>query len=243
MTEARHGGMRILVGAGSFADAAAALKILKTAMRKGEMTLGGMLIVDQQALALCRIPNQRFISGTGALAISPSPGRVTALIDADAKAFRKSLAELADPIGATWLFEQTMGDLVGDVLKARAAWDVIVFGQQRTHRTRGKIVVIAERGTQHEEISAFADTLAGQNAAERLDLIVGESPASEAAPAALKTFETTLETLSRTSMQAVLLNLSDDLAQNTAALHKLLDAARCPVFIFNARFLKSQEPT
>jgi hypothetical protein len=44
-------------------------------------------------------------------------------------------------------------------------------------------------------------------------------------------------------MQAVLLNLSDDLAQNTAALHKLLDAARCPVFIFNARFLKSQKPT
>ncbi len=243
MTKARLGGMRILVGAGSFADAATALDILKSAARQRQMkmTLGGMLIVDQMALALCRIPNQRIITGTGAMAISPSPSRVTALIEADAKAFRKSLAELADPIGAKWLFEQTMGNLVTDVLRARSAWDVIVFGHRKTYNARGKIVVISRGGTQSDEMSAFADTLAGQKVAERVDLVVGDSSITGAAPPAVGSFGAAIASLSRMSPQAVLIDLSTGLVKDTGNLQDLLDAARCPVFVFGAGSLRSED--
>jgi hypothetical protein len=235
MTAENRPRLRVLIGASSFADAAAALKILKPATHRLAMTLGGMLIVDQQVLALCRMPNQRIVSTTGVLAIAPSPGQVSALIEADAKAFRRSLEDLAVPIGAQWMFEQTMGDLISDSLRFRADWDVIVLGHRAIHVARGKIVVIAGEGPRNEELTKFAETLAAQSAADRLDLIVGEgaSTAGGAHPA-FATAETALDALSRTSARAVLLDMSNGLLHDAADLQRLLDAARCPVFLFGA---------
>lgn len=234
MTGSNTSGIRILVGAGSFADAAAALEIIKRATRRLQITLGGRLIVDQRALALCHLPNQRIVSTTGALVIAPSQEQMNALIKADAKAFRKSLAELADPIGATWMFEQSTGDLVGDALKGRAAWDVIVFGQRAIHRARGKIIVIAPERSSNQVLTDFANTLAGQSAADRVDLTIGVSTKSDTANLTFSNVEAAISAVSRVNAQAVLLDLSKGLVQGAADLERLLEAARCPVFVFGA---------
>lgn len=239
MTAAHPSTLRVLIGAGSYADAASALKILRLATQERRMTLGGMMVVDRRALALCDIPNQRIVSSTGALSRLPEPKQITALIEADAKAFRASLAELAAPGGSSWVFAQTMGDLVSDILHSPDVWDVIVLGHTKPYAARGKIVVISIGAAHNADLTRFADLLAAQNATERVDLGVG---GGEAGSLHRPAFEAALALLSRMSPLAVLVEASEDLLQETDALQKLLDAARCPIFVFGTDILQPSPP-
>lgn len=238
MTAVHPSTLRVLIGAGSYADAASALKILKAATQERHMTLGGMMVVDQRALALCDIPNQRSVSSTGVLSRVPDPKWVTALIEADAKAFRASLAELAALVGSSWVFAQTMGDLVRDILHTQDVWDVIVFGHTKPYVAHGKIVVISAGGARNADLTHFADRLAAQNGTERVDLNMGRAQGGEPGTLHGPTFEATLALVSRMSPLAVLVEASEDLLQQADALQKLLDAARCPVLVFGADILR-----
>ncbi|MEH6832928.1 MAG: hypothetical protein V7661_19030, partial [Sulfitobacter sp.] len=61
-------GLRILVGAGSFADASAGLHLVRHLQGSFCAGLGGILIEDPDMLAACAIPHQHIVLSSGTTA-------------------------------------------------------------------------------------------------------------------------------------------------------------------------------
>ena len=225
---------RILIGAGSFADATAALKIVGRLAGGVNVTFGGLLIEDRDTLDICHIPNQRVVSAGGSLVCAPSPSQLRTLLEADAKAFRRSLAEVAGPVGAAWTFEQSIGDLVQQSLTASAGWDIIVVGHRTVHPMRGKIVSLKAATSADDALDAFSDRLANTLSAEHLVFSVGDISDRSHNTFAFATLEEALITLARINVQAVLLDLSHGPVRTPDQLRRLLEVSRCPLFVFGA---------
>ena len=232
--------MRILIGASSFADAIAALQILGRLTVDVGATLGGLLIEESEALALCHIPNQRVISPSGALAIAPSPTQLRTMIEADAKAFRRSLAQISDPVGARWTFEQSMGDLVQTLLQASQNWDIIIIGHRSIHPVGGKIALLTSSTSEEDALISFSAKLAQRLSAERIIFSVGQIAGKVTNQLALPTLQRALAELAKTNAQAVLVDLANGPICNATELRQLLEVARCPVFVFGANLSQPQ---
>ena len=168
MTDVPQHGSRILVGAGSFADAAAALRLVDGLGFVFQAGLGGILVEEADTLAAYQIPNQRVILMNGTTILAPSKSEARTLQQADARAFRKSLAQAAKARGANWAFAQEVGDLIPTALKAAAGWDILIIGYRHIHPVRGKIVHIAATGATTPDINDAAKLLAHQFLADRV---------------------------------------------------------------------------
>ncbi len=88
--------LRVLVGAGSFADASAALRIVERLPDTFRTELGGVLVEEVDTLAAYQIPKQRIVLVNGTTILAPNLSQVHSLLKADAKAFRQSLARAAE---------------------------------------------------------------------------------------------------------------------------------------------------
>ncbi|MFC6637294.1 hypothetical protein [Sulfitobacter sediminilitoris] len=100
MTAPEDQGTGILIGASSFVDASEALRLIGRLMTDLRPRLGGILVEDAETTAVCALPNQRVVTASGTLALAPTLSQMRTLMEADARAFRQSLARIAEGVGA-----------------------------------------------------------------------------------------------------------------------------------------------
>lgn len=230
-------GLRILVGAGSFADANAALRIIKRLPVVFQAGLGGILIEEVDTLATCQIPDKRIVLSSGATTLAPSISQVRTLFNADARAFQKSLAQTADPTGVNWVFAQDRGELVGTALRAAAGWDILAIGYRQIHKLTGKIIVLEAASHPHDAMGEASKQLSQQLSADRVvfSVTTGNDNATTVQHSnALQfgTLDEALRALTRTNAQAVLVDLRCGPIQNPDDLARLLEVSRCPLLVF-----------
>ncbi|WP_294606597.1 hypothetical protein [uncultured Roseovarius sp.] len=244
MTPTSRTNMRILIGASSFADAQAALRIARNMLAGPTGQLGGLLIEDETLRSICHCPNQRVISASGTLIYLPSPTQIRTMMNADAQAFRRRLAEIAAPSTSRWTFEQGAGDLVESSLKSGQDWDILIFGYRALHPVPGKIVVFENTTTAHTEAVAMGEVLADQFKAQTVVYRIGADtpPQAEQGQIAARHFVTlqaALAQLARINAQAVVIDLARGPVRSSDQVKALLNASRCPIVILNS---SSAEP-
>lgn len=231
--------LRVLVGAGSFADAAAALRIVEHLPNSFCRVLGGVLIEDEDMLTVCQIPDQHIVLISGTLKSAPNRAEIQTILQADARAFEQSLAHTADLHETNWTFSQDKGDLVESSLRAAKNWDVLVLGYRPLHSIRGKVVLLKRAGQPSDKMDAAAHQLSRHHSIEPTTFLLKEGPDDDeyAAPENTLQFDTLddiLNRLKRTNAHAVLVDLRHGPVQKQTDLSRLLEAARCPVIVFGA---------
>lgn len=236
MSAAKISGLRILVGAGSYADAATALQLVERMADGFQAGLGGVL-VEEETLEICRIPNQRIVQSSGATTRAPNLEQVRRLMQADARAFRQSLARAAGPTGADWVFSQDKGELVQASLHAAAGWDVLIIGYRKVNRLPGKIVLLQGASSTLDEMREVSARMSDRLSAARIVYSVGAGSGSGPSVTAsdtlhFDTLESSLKALARTNAQAVLVDLRHGPLQTQSDLARVLEASRCPVIVF-----------
>jgi hypothetical protein len=230
-------GQRILIGAGSFADADAALRIVEHLPGDFRAGLGGVLVEEVGTLATCQIPHQRVVLVSGTTTLAPSLAQMQTLLRADARAFQESLARTANPTGAHWVFAQDKGELVGASLRAAQGWDVLVIGYRQVHKIPGKIIVLESTGQSSDAMAKTSNRLSHQLSADRIVYSVGayvDMPTRMPHSDTLQfgSLEDALKAVARTNAQAVLVDLNHGPIHNPDDLARLLEVARCPLFVF-----------
>lgn len=224
--------VRILVGAGSYVDAVAAVRIVERLAETLNTELGGVL-VEENTLELCRLPNQRVVQSSGETTHAPNRAQVRTLMQADARAFRQLLAKAAHPSRPFGFFTQERGDLVPTALQTAAGWDLLIIGHRRVHKMRGKIVVLGSQGPDETAMDTMAVRLSDKLRTQKIQFAIQTARVSEAAGVIqLKTLGETLGALSRLNAEAVLLDLRTGIVQDQTDLARVVEAARCPVIVF-----------
>ncbi len=240
MTKHISAGLRILVGASTYADAAAALHIIRRLPKALCASIGGVLIEDEDMLSACHIPDRRIVLLSGVTTLAPSLSQVRTLLKADARAFRHSLAQTADQSGKEWVFAQDKGELVSTALRAAAGWDVLVLGYRHLHKVRGRVVLLERSGSTKDETREASRQFSTQLSADHIVFSIREDGdrTTQAIPSnntiQFDTFDESLNALARTNAQAVLVDLRQGPVRNQSDLKALVEAARCPVIVFGA---------
>lgn len=237
MTAASHPPSRILVGAGSFVDAAAALRIAERLASDLPADLGGVLIQEVSTLAICEIPNQRVVLTSGATMLAPDRSQAQALMNADARAFEQSLARTARMHGKKWIFAQETGDLVSTALRAAVGWDILVIGYRRFHAIRGKIVLFREDDAPNDEMETAARGLARRLSVDEVVFTVEAGQRKGAFREAERRYpfgslQEALNALARTNAEAVFVDLVHGPVRGPDDLARLLEVSRCPLILF-----------
>ena len=238
MSDQKLPGLRILIGAGSYVDAAAALRIVQRLMGSFQAALGGIL-VEEEMLEMCQIPNQRIVQASGTKAMVPNHAQLRTLMNADARAFQQSLARTAGPSGTHWVFAQDRGELVHSSLHAAAGWDLLIIGYRQIHKVPGKIVIIQNDGPANDAMNNISMGLSEQLSVPSVVFNVTDGSDEAKAPIAANTihFHTLndiLRALTRTNAEAVLVDLRSGPIESQNDLACVIDAARCPVIVFGA---------
>ncbi|MFT5786053.1 MAG: hypothetical protein ACI9KK_001406 [Ascidiaceihabitans sp.] len=230
---------RILVGAASFADATAALRIIAQLPSNFCSGLGGVLVEDLDTLAVCQFPDQRVVLFSGIKTLAPSLSQVRSLLNADARAFQHSLARATDPSGTDWAFAQDKGELVSTSLRAAKGWDILVIGYHQIHNIKGKIILMTSPSATSNEMDVVSKNLSQQFAAGCVDFSVrsdveGAVGTLSSNEVQFDTFDESLKALTRTNALAVLVDLARGPVRNRNDLARVLEAARCPLVVFGA---------
>lgn len=229
---------RILIGAGCFADAEAAMRLVERILASYPAELGGILIEEDVMTNIVQLPGQRVVTSGGSLMIPPSARQIQTLAESDARAFREKLATIARARSTNWIFERRGGDLIHGLFEAAKGWDILLLGYREMHKRHGQIVVVttASRG------SPRANKLAGELAQvlETGVLVLSLSTENEETnlPDPSRIAEESepklLAQLSRINASAVVIDLEASPLQTEDQLRQLLEAARCPVVVLGA---------
>ena len=227
---------RILIGAGSFPDAVAALEIARRLSRHMRSQLGGLLIEEGNVTTVCQLPNQRVISASGAFIMAPSGAQVRTLNRADARAFRQMLADVAKEPSMHWTFEQQSGDLIECSINVGRTWDMLILGHREIHPVPGKVVFLGTTSAQADAALELATTLADNLGTGLLVFSIGHSPI-RGLHGHLKEFpdlDAVLSRLARTNVQAVVIDLKRGPVRTKNQLREVVRLARCPVVVLGA---------
>jgi hypothetical protein len=237
MTPPPGNGTRILVGANSFVDARAALHLLARLTGTWQPSIGGLLVEDAVSLAICGLPNQRIVTSSGRVASAPTIAQVRTMIEADARAFKQSLARLAGDVDPHWTFERNTGDLIQTGLHMATGWDILVLAHRNIHPVAGKVVMLEPQNPTDGPMADMSRLLAAHLSAQRVVLTAQGSarPVQEDTSLRHQTYATLNEAfahLARLNAQAVLVDLSRGPVRTSEELRHLVEVARCPVFVF-----------
>jgi hypothetical protein len=232
-------GLRILVGAGSFTDAKAALRIVQQLPEGFCAGLGGILVEEQELLATCQIPDQRIVLLSGTTSSAPSNSQIQTLLKADARAFQKLLARTARPRDNAWAFTRDTGELVSTALRAAASWDILVLGYRQIHKVPGKVIILQTSAPTSDKIQETSRRLSNHSPSGQITFSVKtitDEVTSSLSSKSLQfdTLDDALTALTRQNAQAVLVDLRRGPVRNQHDLLRLLEAARCPVVVFGA---------
>lgn len=239
MNETPPPGRRVLVGAGSYADAVTAMRIIAWLPDFFSAGLGGVLVEDPDMLAICQIPDQRIVLLSGTTTLAPDSSKVRAQLKSDARAFQRSLADTADPRGTGWAFEQHKGDLISTTLRVAEGWDVLILGYRQLHRVPGKVVLLQKTGAANDEMDEASRRLCQHLSAGRIAFSIKTNVEEADYPISpdtvqFDTLDECVRALTRTNAHAVLVDLKRGPIRNQTELSRLLEAARCPVIVFGS---------
>lgn len=228
MSAAERNVTRILIGAGSFADAEAALRLVERIADRLAAEMGGILVEETIAQELASRPGQRLVTAGGLLVAVPPPDQMRTLIESEARAFREHLARLAEARAARWSFQRRRGDLIGDLWDAAPGWDLLLVGYRTPARHGGPVVLVSPAGHRDGEAQTLAEELAAGLGTDTLTVAPARHATDGDAEAAL------LDSIARMRASAVVLDLSAGPLRTPEQVRHLLEAARCPVIALGA---------
>ncbi|WP_137700648.1 hypothetical protein [Marimonas lutisalis] len=210
---------RVLVGAGSLADARAALALAGPLSELMPADLGGVFLEEELFAELDEGPYSAFVSVWGT--VQASPARLRAVLESEGKAFRKALGELTGAAEADLSFRRHRGEHVASLCTLARGWDIVVLGYAAPRPARLVIIQIGAPGPSAGDGPGLADILAKRMGAQILTAPDGDEA-------------TLLRWLNRTRAMAVVLDMRHGPIRDQAQLRRLVDAARCPVLITGA---------
>lgn len=226
---------RILIGAGCFADAEAAMRLVDRILTSLPAELGGVLVDEDVMGGGARWPGQRVVTMRGALVAPPSLPQIRTLQASDARAFRNRLAALARTQSLKWSFERRGGDLIHGMFEAAQGWDILLLGHRELHKRPGHVVILTSDPTASDRAAALARNLAGVLTTSVLTLCLSDKDAGSDATGSVRITVRSpadlLAHLGRINAAAVVIDLATSPPQMQDQLRQLLDAARCPVAV------------
>lgn len=221
---------RILIGAASFADARAALRLARHLVAQSQTEVAGLLVEETSIEGLPRLARQRVVTSSGALRDVPTAREAARMIEGDIKAFRAALAELPGPPGPV---ERRRGDLTVATWEVAHRWDILVCGQRETHRLPGRIILIAPPAGAAPDAAELAQDLA--RAAGSTTVTLGLAPNQGPGAEEIYPDERALfDRIGRLNCAAVVLDRAAGPIRRPDQLRALLAAAHCPVVLVGA---------
>lgn len=223
MTKQRPALRRILIGAGSYADARDAVEIAAHLAATMRLDLSGLLLEDPAAQETAITRYQRVITTSGAMILTLDQQQMRLVMASDARAFRLHLSRIAKIHTVSWSFEQRTGDLLNELCRAARGEDLMMIGNRRLRWSNGPVLMISGATPQNADDAALSDAIATALRTHILHLSVDE-PLEAAIP-------DLLEQISRTGAALVVTNARSGPFQNKDQLRRLIDAAGCPVLV------------
>lgn len=232
MTTSAKPSRRILIGAGSFADARAALLLAERLGGMSAAEVGGLLMEEVILSEIADLPRQRVITSSGRLIIAPSQRQIRTLIESDAKAFQSMLSGLART--KKCFFERRRGELISGLCDAAKDWDMLLLGHRDIHRLTGHVVLIAPPPNTSRASVNVAKELALALQTETTSVSFGEAAEKAHAEEYFSTEDALMTRVGRIHASAVVLDLSAGPLRTYDQLRRLLAAARCPIVVLGA---------
>lgn len=224
---AARGNRRILVGAGSFADARAALEILERLAGFGITDIGGLFLEDRGVIEAAAPSLSAVISPRGAIRGAPTHEHLRLMWQSDARAFRERLMQLAARRALRWSFEKLPGEPVAGLCGAAQSWDWLLIGHHPAAAHAGRVVGIAPEDGHGDGVADLTEGLA-RSLRARGELIPDTMPEDEI-----------LARLARMHASAVVIDARDGPFRTAEQIRGLLAAARCPVLVLGAARIPS----
>ena len=223
MTGPAQSARRLMVAAGTYCDAEAALALVGPLLELLPMQLAG-LYAEERLDDLALVKDQRVVSASGTLVELPPRDRARGVAAGEARAFRKSLAKTAATRAAQWSFEAASGDLIARVCASVTGDDVLLLGHRPILRPRGPVLHIGSIKDKGTEARHVAEAMARALSTAVKDVLAAEN-------------DSPLDALRRVDRSHAAMVVADFRAgplSSEAELRRLLNAARCPVTVFGA---------
>ena len=235
MTGAPGKRRRILIGAGSFADARAALLLLDrlSAARKAE--LFGLFLEETVLAEIAGLPAQRVVTLGGDFAVMPSHQQLRELAEREARAFRGMLSDVAG--GRKWRFETRRGEMVTALGIATESWDIALLGHRESHPFARQVILIVPPANASQQAADLARELAAGPGAGLRSLSLashGDAGSDMADVERVESEDALFARVARIPAAALVLDLSAGPLTSHRQLRDLLAAARCPVIVLGA---------
>lgn len=223
---------RILIGAGSFVDAQAALRIVEQIAADEIPEIGGLLFEETLVAEIAGPPRQRVVTSRGALVVAPSSRQWRTLLESDARAFRERLATLAQ--ARKWSFRRDRGELISGLCAAARGWDLLLVGHRAPRRLTGRVALIAPPPAAPQAAAGLARELAAVLSTDVVALTLEPGGAGPVSGDRTDGEAALLGQVSRIFAAAVVLDLSAGPLRTKDQLRRLYEAARCPIFVLGA---------
>lgn len=221
------GHKRILVGAGSFADARSALAILDRLLNFGITDIGGLFVEDRGAIDAAAPRMSALVGPRGTLRATPTPQLLNLMWQSDARAFRDRLMQLAARRALRWSFERQPGEPVAGLCGAAQSWDWLLIGHLPSGAHAGRVVGIAPAAEGGDGVGQLTEALA-QSLRSGALLIPDNTPEAEI-----------LARLEHLHAAAVVIDAASGPFRTATQIRALLAAARCPVLVLGAARIPS----
>ncbi len=223
---------RMLVGAESYADAEAALRLVTILATGRSVDLGGLLVLDAALEGAPRWPGQRIVTETGMMLLAPSQDQMRSLIESEARAFRGRLNEIAHACALGCSFEAKTGDLMRSIAQAVDAWDVLLLGHRTLHRRVGPVVYLDASPDYASDARSVAALLA--------DALKTSAIALDARTGAADPKNRVFSRIDRLNASAVVIDAGKKPVLTLQELSLLLERARCPVVVLRVSKLETR---
>ncbi len=228
---------RVLIAAGNYADAAAAIRLAKGIAPGLIAKLGGLLVHDEAIADATGLPVQRVVTSGGMLVQAPSRQGFENLMESDARAFRSGLSNAASACAVEWAFERRRGDLIAGVCQAAGGWDLLIVGH-RSDRRIGPVVRVDPSRKPGEDTATIARRIAERLAA-KVSAISMAGPDNVpnppgGGPDTVRSEQDLLARINRINAALVIVDLAAGPLRGREQLRHLLEASRCPVLVLNA---------
>ncbi len=227
---------RILIGAGSYADAKSAFRLVERLAGELVTELGGLLVEETLLTEITGLPKQRVITSSGSMIVAPSRKQIRTLVRSDERAFRETLSTLAH--SRKWSFERQRGDLISGLCEAAKDWDLLLLGHRVALRLTGCVVLVAPATDATTDAERLAGEMANALGTGSVVLTLDpHGPPTDAEHREGEHFENEralLERIARIHASAVVLDLATGPLRTYEQLRHLLAAARCPIVVLGA---------
>lgn len=236
MTETPRETRRILIGAGSFADARAALRLVERLAENLATELGGVFVEDTTLTELASLPGQRIITSGGTVVVTPSRRQIRTVVESDARAFRKMLSRMARQ--QKWSFEHRHGELISGLCEAAKGWDLLLLGHRETYGFSGHVVLLEPLDGASEATEKLAEDLASRLDADMIRMSLATTPTKIPSDISETEYFTSedalLARIERIHASAIVLDLSAGPLRTYGQLRRLLASGRCPIVVLDA---------